>query len=114
MPRADTTRGAARPGAQSHRPVAGPDEIAAFVAVLLSDESQFITGAALVIDGGRTPRGDPHSWAESRAPRTVVTTSPAANTRPAHNAPPRSCDGRPGHSSGLPQPATSPISASIT
>ena len=34
--------------------VAGPDEIAAFVAFLLSDESAFITGAALAIDGGST------------------------------------------------------------
>jgi NAD(P)-dependent dehydrogenase (short-subunit alcohol dehydrogenase family) len=34
--------------------VAGPDEIAAFVAFLLSDESVFITGAALAIDGGFT------------------------------------------------------------
>jgi NAD(P)-dependent dehydrogenase (short-subunit alcohol dehydrogenase family) len=64
--------------------------------------------------GAAPPRGEPHSRAESRAPRTVVTSSPAANTRPAHSAPPRSCGGRPGHSSGLPQPATSPISASIT
>jgi NAD(P)-dependent dehydrogenase (short-subunit alcohol dehydrogenase family) len=34
--------------------VAGADEIAAFVAFLLSDESAFITGAALPIDGGAT------------------------------------------------------------
>jgi NAD(P)-dependent dehydrogenase (short-subunit alcohol dehydrogenase family) len=34
--------------------VAGPDEIAAFVAFLLSDESAFITGACLAIDGGFT------------------------------------------------------------
>jgi NAD(P)-dependent dehydrogenase (short-subunit alcohol dehydrogenase family) len=34
--------------------VAGPDEVAAFVAFLLSDESAFITGAALAIDGGFT------------------------------------------------------------
>src|SRR5262249_56414547 len=34
--------------------VAGPDEIASFVAFLLSDESAFITGAALAIDGGAT------------------------------------------------------------
>jgi len=34
--------------------VAEPDEIAAFVAFLLSDESAFITGAALAIDGGFT------------------------------------------------------------
>jgi NAD(P)-dependent dehydrogenase (short-subunit alcohol dehydrogenase family) len=34
--------------------VAGPDEIAAFAAFLLSDESAFLTGAALAIDGGAT------------------------------------------------------------
>ena len=34
--------------------VAGPDEIASFVAFLLSDESAFVTGAALAIDGGST------------------------------------------------------------
>jgi NAD(P)-dependent dehydrogenase (short-subunit alcohol dehydrogenase family) len=34
--------------------VASPDEIAAFVAFLLSDESRFITGGALAIDGGST------------------------------------------------------------
>jgi NAD(P)-dependent dehydrogenase (short-subunit alcohol dehydrogenase family) len=34
--------------------VAGPAEIAAFVAFLLSDEAAFITGAALAIDGGST------------------------------------------------------------
>jgi NAD(P)-dependent dehydrogenase (short-subunit alcohol dehydrogenase family) len=34
--------------------VANPDEIAAFVAFLLSDEAAFITGAALAIDGGFT------------------------------------------------------------
>jgi NAD(P)-dependent dehydrogenase (short-subunit alcohol dehydrogenase family) len=37
--------------------VAGPDEIAAFVAFLLSDESRFVTGAALAIDGGSTAQG---------------------------------------------------------
>jgi len=34
--------------------VAGADEIASFVAFLLSDESAFVTGAALAIDGGST------------------------------------------------------------
>ncbi len=34
--------------------IAQPDEIAAFVAFLLSDEARFITGAALAIDGGMT------------------------------------------------------------
>jgi NAD(P)-dependent dehydrogenase (short-subunit alcohol dehydrogenase family) len=37
--------------------VASPDEVAAFVTFLLSDESQFITGAALAIDGGSTAQG---------------------------------------------------------
>lgn len=34
--------------------VATPEEIASFVAFLLSDESAFITGAGLAIDGGFT------------------------------------------------------------
>ncbi|MFW5418164.1 glucose 1-dehydrogenase [Nocardiopsis sp. CNT-189] len=34
--------------------LAQPDEVAAFTAFLLSDESRFITGAALAIDGGIT------------------------------------------------------------
>ena len=34
--------------------VAGPEEVAAFVAFLLSHEAAFITGAALAIDGGFT------------------------------------------------------------
>jgi NAD(P)-dependent dehydrogenase (short-subunit alcohol dehydrogenase family) len=34
--------------------VASPAEIASFIAFLLSDESAFITGAALAIDGGST------------------------------------------------------------
>ena len=34
--------------------VAHPDEVAAFVTFLLSDESAFVTGAALPIDGGAT------------------------------------------------------------
>ncbi|GAB4060658.1 SDR family NAD(P)-dependent oxidoreductase [Catellatospora paridis] len=36
--------------------IAQPEEIAAFVAFLLSDEAKFITGAALAIDGGMTAR----------------------------------------------------------
>jgi NAD(P)-dependent dehydrogenase (short-subunit alcohol dehydrogenase family) len=36
--------------------IAGPEEIAAFVAFLFSDEAAFITGAALAIDGGSTAR----------------------------------------------------------
>lgn len=34
--------------------VAGPGEIAAFVAFLLSDEARFVTGATLAVDGGAT------------------------------------------------------------
>ncbi|UBU18462.1 SDR family NAD(P)-dependent oxidoreductase [Nonomuraea gerenzanensis] len=34
--------------------IALPEEIAAFVAFLLSDEARFVTGAALAIDGGMT------------------------------------------------------------
>ncbi|WP_258195498.1 SDR family oxidoreductase [Rhodococcus sp. OK519] len=36
--------------------IAQPEEIAPFVAFLLSDEASFITGAALAIDGGFTTR----------------------------------------------------------
>lgn len=34
--------------------VAGPEEIASFVAFLLSDEARFVTGATLPVDGGAT------------------------------------------------------------
>ena len=34
--------------------VAGPEEIAAFVAFLLGDEARFVTGAILAVDGGAT------------------------------------------------------------
>jgi 2-hydroxycyclohexanecarboxyl-CoA dehydrogenase len=35
--------------------VASPEEIAASVAYLASDEARFVTGEALSIDGGRGP-----------------------------------------------------------
>jgi NAD(P)-dependent dehydrogenase (short-subunit alcohol dehydrogenase family) len=46
----DLPGGAANPSGR----VATADEVAAFVAFLLSDESLFVTGAALAIDGGST------------------------------------------------------------
>jgi NAD(P)-dependent dehydrogenase (short-subunit alcohol dehydrogenase family) len=42
------------PAPNPTRRAAGPDEIAAAVAYLLSDEAAFVTGAALTIDGGYT------------------------------------------------------------
>jgi NAD(P)-dependent dehydrogenase (short-subunit alcohol dehydrogenase family) len=42
------------PAPNPTRRVAAPEEVAAFVAFLLSDEAAFITGAALAIDGGFT------------------------------------------------------------
>lgn len=34
--------------------VAGPEEVAAFVAFLLTDDARFVTGATLAVDGGAT------------------------------------------------------------
>jgi NAD(P)-dependent dehydrogenase (short-subunit alcohol dehydrogenase family) len=52
---------AAAEWAKSHAPVLGrmanPDEIAQFALTLASDEHPFLTGAALVIDGGKTAQG---------------------------------------------------------
>jgi NAD(P)-dependent dehydrogenase (short-subunit alcohol dehydrogenase family) len=45
---------AAGPGAEPTGGVATPGEVASFAAFLLSEESAFITGAALAIDGGVT------------------------------------------------------------
>src|ERR1700733_11063056 len=49
---------------------------------------------------GRLP-GHSLSPGRSRAPRSVVTARPAANTSAAHSAPARSCCGRAGHSHGV-------------
>ncbi len=51
--------------------------------------------------GSSQPAGWRHSPAESRAPRTVMTTVPAANTRLAQSAAPRSCGGRAGQIHGV-------------
>ena len=60
VPRHPRTRARARthprraPGAGSPRPPAEPHEIADLLVYLLSDESAFVTGAEMVIDGGLT------------------------------------------------------------
>jgi NAD(P)-dependent dehydrogenase (short-subunit alcohol dehydrogenase family) len=52
---------AAAEWAKSHAPglgrMANPEEIAEFALALASDEYSFLTGAALVIDGGKTAQG---------------------------------------------------------
>jgi NAD(P)-dependent dehydrogenase (short-subunit alcohol dehydrogenase family) len=52
---------AAAEWAKSHQPglghMANPEEIAEFALGLASDEYPFLTGAALVIDGGKTAQG---------------------------------------------------------
>jgi NAD(P)-dependent dehydrogenase (short-subunit alcohol dehydrogenase family) len=52
---------AAHQWAKTHVPLkrlASPEEIAAFALVLASDDHPFMTGAALVIDGGKTARAE--------------------------------------------------------
>ncbi|MGW1710616.1 SDR family oxidoreductase [Streptomyces sp. NPDC002206] len=59
--------------------IAQPDEIAAFVAFLLSDEATFITGAALAIDGGMTAAWRmPDGTAGKAATRQVAAPAPTA------------------------------------
>jgi NAD(P)-dependent dehydrogenase (short-subunit alcohol dehydrogenase family) len=52
---------AAAEWAKSHAPglgrMATPEELAEFALALASDEYSFLTGAALVIDGGKTAQG---------------------------------------------------------
>jgi NAD(P)-dependent dehydrogenase (short-subunit alcohol dehydrogenase family) len=54
-------KAAAAEWAASHVPglsrMANPEEIAEFALALASDEYSFLTGAALVIDGGKTAQG---------------------------------------------------------
>src|SRR6266540_4153114 len=57
--------------------------------------------------------GGPHRYsrAVSRAPRTVMTTTPAAKTRAAQSAAPRSCGGRAGQTHGVVHGSRSAYSA---
>ena len=48
-----------------------PDDIAWGVVYLASEESKFMTGAQLVIDGGYTARGSPSKACASTRPRCV-------------------------------------------
>jgi NAD(P)-dependent dehydrogenase (short-subunit alcohol dehydrogenase family) len=52
----DAERAAQNAGMHPQNRVGTPEEIAGFAAYLLSDESTFITGAALAIDGGWTAK----------------------------------------------------------
>jgi NAD(P)-dependent dehydrogenase (short-subunit alcohol dehydrogenase family) len=42
---------------RSHEAMATPEEIAAFALALASDDFPFMTGAQMVIDGGKTAQG---------------------------------------------------------
>ena len=44
----------ATPGPHPHRPVRRPEEIAKAALFLASDDASFVTGSALVVDGGIT------------------------------------------------------------
>lgn len=52
---------AASPMAQAHGRMIRPDEIASAVAYLVSDDAQFVTGAMVAIDGGKSPGVPPQS-----------------------------------------------------